>query len=247
VTCGEFREVAAAYALGALDRDELREAEAHLAGAGPHEGCLEALEQARATATALAAALPAIRPPLAVWRAIEARLGREPSRPRRSLLGPGGWAALAAAAAIAVLWVGERSAASRREAELSALRAETAIQRQVTSLLSSAGTRVVPLQPVPGRAGTATALLDLPGRRGVLLSSLPAAPPGRDYQLWVLRGKEPPVPAGLLRVTGGQVVAGELERAALEGAQPDAVAVSIEPSGGSRSPTEVILVGKLAG
>jgi anti-sigma-K factor RskA len=65
------------------------------------------------------------------------------------------------------------------------------------------------------------------------------------YQLWVIRGTTAPVPAGFLSAAG-QTTAGEVARDVLAGPPPDALAVSLEPPGGSPSPTQVVLVGKLS-
>ncbi len=77
MTCAELKEQCAAWALGALEADEQAAAQAHLAGAGPHEGCHEALAQARRTIDALGAALPPEAPAAGTWAAIERAIGAE--------------------------------------------------------------------------------------------------------------------------------------------------------------------------
>jgi anti-sigma-K factor RskA len=59
--------------------------------------------------------------------------------------------------------------------------------------------------------------------------TLPAAPPGRSYELWVLRPGHAPQPAGLIAVGG---------HPAIDGVRPgDQVAVTLEPARGSAAPT----------
>src|SRR6185436_2884555 len=67
-----------AWALGALSPTETREMEEHLAAVSNHEGCREALDQARLTAAQLSLSLPAERPGEHVWPNVESRTG--PSR-----------------------------------------------------------------------------------------------------------------------------------------------------------------------
>jgi anti-sigma-K factor RskA len=262
MTCEEARELAAAHALSALEPGEARALERHLADPGPHQGCLEAVARAQETALSLAAAL-AVReaqPEPGLWRAIEARTGEAPGRPWATRRSWPAWAA-AVAAVVGLSLAGraglelrrERAAAGlaaaerdRAQAELAALRAEGALQAEALALLDRPGARVVALEPQPGQAGRAVAIVDLAGGRALVASrSLPARA-GKDYQLWVIRGAGPPRPAGFLR-PAGQASAGEIDPALLRGAPPDALAVSLEPAGGSPAPTQVVLVGKVSG
>ena len=73
MTCDEFKEMAPAYALIALDDEERSACEDHLAK-GSHRGCREAIAAAEMVAARLGAALIPQRPSPEVWRAIAARL-----------------------------------------------------------------------------------------------------------------------------------------------------------------------------
>ena len=264
MTCEEFLALAPGLALGALDPEERVACEAHLREA-LHRGCPEALDRARATTAALAGALAPVRPPGAVWDAIAGRAGIGHGRGR--MAAPLGWAAAAAAGIAIALWQGARSdarrerelaAAARAEAlaqgqaraalqgELEALRGAAEERRQLAALLDAPGSRVVALGPVAGRAGRATAVVNLAARRAWVVSAALAPQAGKVWQLWVLRGSAPPVPAGFLRFGPGGLATGEIEPALLAAA-PDALAVSLEPAGGSAAPTDVYLAGRLAG
>ena len=264
MTCEEAISLAGAHALGALEDDERAALEAHLATPGPH-ACRAAVDRARAAAAELARAIPEVKPGPEVWAAIEARAG---AARRRVWVGPAGWLAVAAAAA-AFLYVqlgrrelrreGEaldraraeaRASSAERDrvrAELQALAGTGVLARDALALLARPGTRLVPLLPGPGQEGRAVAILDAAGRRALVASSSLPPWPGKTYQLWVIRGAAPPRPAGFLTPSAGGGAAGEVDPALLEGSPPDALAVSLEPAGGSPAPTQVVLVGRIAG
>lgn len=266
MTCEEFRELAGAYALRALDAEEHAACEAHLAEP-QHRGCEEALRRAYSTVGALASGLPPVAPGEGVWRAIEARMesSSSPAEPRRRRSAWAGWAGAAAAALFLVLWIrgareaeqaravvrsaelqaqAEAKARSAAESELRSLRAASEAQRQVAVLLDTPGSRVVSLEATPGRTGRATAVVNLAARRAVIVSASLPPEGGKAYQLWVIAGNAPPAPAGFLTAADG-VLLGQIDPALLAAA-PDALAVSLEPPGGSAAPTDVRLVGKLS-
>ncbi|MFL5305227.1 MAG: hypothetical protein ACJ8F1_08440 [Polyangia bacterium] len=80
MTCDEFKGLAPAYALIALDEDERRACSHHLASGAPHRGCVEAVEQASLVAARLGTALAPSLPPPRVWQNIAAEVrARRPS------------------------------------------------------------------------------------------------------------------------------------------------------------------------
>lgn len=78
MTCDEFKELAPAYALIALDEDERRACAHHLATVAPHRGCVEAVEQASLVAARLGAALSPSLPAPHVWQNIAAQVRTQP-------------------------------------------------------------------------------------------------------------------------------------------------------------------------
>ena len=107
MSCDEFKELAPAYVLVALDEQERSACAHHLATAFPHRGCREAVAAAEMVAAQLGAALIPQRPSPQVWRAIAARVhedrGSSPlpeEARRRSLYHLCGW--LVAAALVGV-------------------------------------------------------------------------------------------------------------------------------------------------
>jgi anti-sigma-K factor RskA len=269
MTCGDFKDRAMQYALGVLDADERAACEAHLRQA-EHDGCLEALRDARAAVALIPAALDPVPPAPETWTSIERRIAAaSPAqaaapaaapRPRR-WFAPLGWA-LAAAAIVAVifLWrdrarlarVIDDEAARRAQcvAELGEQRDATQLQREALALLQRPGTRLVTLEaagaPAPNGAPAATGNLiwhaDDP--RVYVVGRGLAAPPGKDLQLWAVRGTQE-IPSGLLRGdASGAVASGEI--AAIRDGAIDAFGVTLEPAGGvAGEHGPIVLFGKI--
>jgi anti-sigma-K factor RskA len=74
MTCEEFKELAGAYALGALDRAERLSCARHLGSGRPHAGCAAAVADAERITAQLALAVRPRRPSADTWRSIEARI-----------------------------------------------------------------------------------------------------------------------------------------------------------------------------
>ena len=85
------------------------------------------------------------------------------------------------------------------------------------------------------------------GETAVILSGLEPPGPGKIYELWAIRGEAPPEPAGVFAMgpeLGATTPAKRVERPE----EVTAFAVSIEPAGGSKTPTgPIVLVGRVAG
>jgi anti-sigma-K factor RskA len=119
-------------------------------------------------------------------------------------------------------------------------------QAQMLRVLSGPRTLTASLAPKEGFAGSGRVLVDADtGEAHVVLAGLPVPEPGKTYELWAIRGDRPPEPAGLITVGATPATAARVARIT---APHDvaAFAVSIEPAGGSPSPTgPIVLVGKL--
>jgi anti-sigma-K factor RskA len=74
ITCEELKDMAAAYALGALDEADRIACTQHLARSGPHHGCASAVEDARRVIARLAASVPPLRPSPVLWHSIASRI-----------------------------------------------------------------------------------------------------------------------------------------------------------------------------
>jgi anti-sigma-K factor RskA len=271
VNCVDFKQDIAAYVLGALEPDEMAAMDRHLVETTTHEGCRDALAQAEASAAELALLAKPIAPSERVWHEIERRVARpNPVRPPARWREAMAWS-LTAAAAAALLVVNDQrvregaraikseqllasasSAAAERDLclqQLESLRGESraSLVRDAMVLLEKPATRVVALTPAAGGAYRASAVVNVAERRAIILASALPAIAGKDFELWVIRGKDAPVPAGFMRAGADGAALGEIDPAVLAGPAPDAFAVSVEPLGGRPAPTEVIMSGALHG
>jgi anti-sigma-K factor RskA len=266
VNAEEIRELAAVYALGALDGEDRARFEALLA-AGDGEATT-ALRDFEATLVDLAAESPEA-PPAGAKAAVLRRIAAPPAEPARATVTPlptrpprrSAWPAVwagAMAAGIAAIAVGfwvsatyeKRLEALAREATtlrqgLARQQAELDRQRALIALIRDPATQVVALAGLePAREARARMIWNAPTGGLLVATGLPPAPPGKAYQLWAIAGKAAPVPAGVFSVDadGG----GNLRVPPLPGvAKVDVFAVTLEPAGGVPAPTgAMFLAGK---
>jgi anti-sigma-K factor RskA len=216
-----LHDLTAAYALNALEPEDARRYEAHLARC---KRCHDELAELAETASALAYATEASAPPPELRARIleQARAERpnvEPLRPRwlRPVVAA---AAVAACAAIGLgLWAVSLSGKlDRRETEL-------ANQQRVAQILAAPGSHKISFS-----RGTLVVAPD--GRGALVLNKL--ADPGSDhvYEAWVADGGTPQ-PAGLF--AGGTTVTVPLDKPVGDGAT---VMVTQEQAGGTETPSQ---------
>jgi anti-sigma-K factor RskA len=227
---------AAAYALGALDGDDLDAFERHLAS-----GCAACETYVREASEALAKLSDhpsELSPPPRVKEALMRRAAVEGHRMRGARRWPRVRLTWAAATAAAMVIAGLGSwyyAAARYEARLGRLAHDAAI----AELLRQPGARVVDLRPTgpaPGAHGRVV-WHDTSGGR-LIVSNLPAAGAGKAYELWTIRSGTPQA-AGTFGVddTGAAVVG-----VAPTGGAVDVFAITLEPAGGVPAPTGPIVL-----
>jgi anti-sigma-K factor RskA len=234
VTHHEIEELLGAYALDAVDRDEARQVEDHLAEC---PRCRAEVAAHREVASLLISS--SSQPvPDAVWDRIAAELGDIPPpvpievafgerrargvRPRGVLVGLAAAAAIALIAAVGAVLVAQGDGGDAGDQELLAL-------------LQEPGTEVVDLQ------ADARALIGADGEGVLVATDLPALGTGQTYQLWGLpEGRDDMVSLGVL--------GSDPERASfhVEGGV-SALAISREPGGGSTEPTtDPVVLGEVA-
>jgi len=144
----------------------------------------------------------------------------------------------------------ERDALARRmdtqEKTLVGLRTALESQAQMLRVLSAPRTVTASLAPQEGFTGSGRVLVDAQtGEAHVVLAGLPSPGPGKTYELWAIRGSNPPEPAGLVDVGTTPATAARVDRIPSP-TDVAAFALSIEPEGGSKSPTgPIVLVGKV--
>jgi anti-sigma-K factor RskA len=224
-----WADATGAYLLGALPEHELPGFETHVAGC---DACREELAALRTASDALPASAPTVEPPPQLKGRIMAEVEREaallqaagapadrppqdarPARARRPWLR---WAAPAAAA-------------------LAVAAAALAVS------LSGGGEHVVPLVVDRAQAGGAHGELHMQdGGAMLVVDGLPEPGAGRVYQVWVKPPGRAPRPTNALFVPSrdGSASTG----VPLKVHEGDAVLVTSEPAGGSRTPTRVPLL-----
>lgn len=232
-------ELIAAYALDALEDDERRRAEELLDRSG------EAREELRSfleVTGALAVAVGGHEPDPALRERILAAARREPgvaggadatraaapaarvlALPRRRRLATPALATAAALAAVVALGLGLYAASL--SSDLDATRSALEHQEAAGRVLADPASRTLALASGDGR------LVVAGSGEAVLVVDLPAAPAGRTYQVWTIKGADAR-PAGLFAGGGPSVV--PVDGAVTDGA---VVAVTVERDGGAEAPT----------
>lgn len=248
----EWLETAEIYAVGALDGEELRLFEAHLADC---RICEARIRESREILTVLPRALEPVAPPDSIKEKLLRRIADEKvvpirTRSKRKWLKWGvGSAALAAAAVLLVVGfnlIRTRGELERLQSQIAALQTELGKQEEMIAFLSNPQVRLVNLAGLPGSPGaTGRVLWDPMSRNGFLLAvGLPEVPPEKDYELWGIAGNEP-VPAGVFKVDRYGRAVLRMPRLPEEKTF-DKFAVTLEPAGGVPQPTgPMLLLGSL--
>lgn len=222
-----FEDLKGAYALGALDESERGEFEGYLAA---HPELQAEVDELGSVADLLALAPQEYEPSPELRRNLLGRIGdisdappQRRARSRGRIFGTGGLAAAAAVLAVVGLFLWNASL----RGEVEDLRGT--LETRETHELQGSG----PAEDVRGE------VVEVGDGRAVLVAeNLPATPEGEVYETWLMHG-DVPEPAGLFEPGGGGDAA-----APIEGSidKADAVAVTVEPSGGSPAPTSDILL-----
>jgi anti-sigma-K factor RskA len=129
------------------------------------------------------------------------------------------------------------------------LREAVEAQAQMLRVLSGPRTLTASLAPKEGFKGSGRVLVDADtGEAHVVLAGLPPPGAGRIYELWAIRGDQPPEPAGLVSLEAGPATAKRVDRIPTP-TEVAAFAISIEPEGGSTKESgprgPIVLVGKV--
>jgi anti-sigma-K factor RskA len=236
MTCEELRDEYGAYALGIAEDPERAEIAEHLAR--NCSDCVPGVRKAMAMVTAMSGMDTPVEPPKDLRGRVIGMVerGRAQQRARRSFVGfvlP--WAACAALA-IALLAV---------VLPLRRPNPDTAKLAQALAILNDPDTKQATFgdtaRPSRGRVFVS-------GEKGVLFigASLPSIAPGKTFELWVIPAKGNPVPAGTFsREADASAV--YVRPGPVQG-DAAAMAVTVEPDGGSPQPTTTpFLVMKLSG
>jgi anti-sigma-K factor RskA len=257
----EIAELAAGYALGALDADDRARFDALLASGDPDAAA--ALRDCEGAVVGLAAETieapsPAVKAALMARIAAQDRslqaVERTLSSVKPSTAGRSAWtfalsgAMAAGIAAIAVGWI-VSTAYDRRVTQLAqetaTLKQELDRQQSLVALLQDPATQVVALAGLAAAPGARARMLWHATAGGLLVTQgLPPAPDGKAYELWAIAGKSAPVPAGVFTVDAKGL--GSLRVAPIRVEESvDTFAVTLEPAAGVPAPTGAMyLAGK---
>jgi len=263
----QYDEAFDLYALGALDAQERGEMESHVKQC---RDCAEKLAAARQRIAVVALSVPEVRPPEQIKKRLMERVHTESqpaaagarrrhddvAAPAKSGAGvfdffrrPSlAWSFAACAAALAVVFALRsshlRQQLNQQQQQIASLQNSAAHDRLVSGLLTGNDTQRVLLTEAQSASHPEGRVYYHPSR-GLLFyaNNLPAVPPGRAYELWVIPTQGAPIPAGTFQPNArgeGSVILPALP----SGVTAKAFAVTLEPAGGVPSPTgPKVLVG----
>jgi anti-sigma-K factor RskA len=244
----QFAEDLALYALGSLRTNEQAEVERHLEEC---TACRTELQRLRGDMALLALSVAGPLPPQRARVRLLAGVSREPrlklGARKRSWWAPLPWVAVAALALIAT-WLWQQNSGLREE--IASLRSESGEQlsqlqraREVVDTLTATGAMRVTLvaaKTPPQPQGKAFYVRD----RGTLVfmaNNLPALPAQKAYELWLIPVQGAPLAAGVFKpdARGGATV---INPPLPAGTEARAFAITVEPEGGSPTPTMPIVM-----
>lgn len=248
----QFADDLALYALGALQGEEQRALERHLEECS---ACRQELEKLQGDVALLAFSTSGPEPPARSRNRLMTAIAKEPrkaqlrQRARGSWWNALGWAAALAAILMGVLLRQQNSELRRRVAEL-----ETSSSKQDQQLLKAkqlltaltspdaAHFTLVAGKTPPQPQGKAIYVRGS-GTLVFLASNLPAIPPRKAYELWLIPTSGAPIPAGLFK-PDARGAAAVIRPPLPAGVEAKAFAITIEPEAGSPMPTsQPIMVG----
>jgi anti-sigma-K factor RskA len=253
----DLRDLAAAYALGALDPEERKAFEAWLATS---EDARREVAEYREIGALMALAEPAPEPGPSLKDRIGRRIAGERVVPIARPEAAGRWATwLAAAAVLAAVLLGVSRAGlvralAERQTAITALRdsltnqqAQLAARDEVLNALLAPGVSLTRLVSPAAQAPTVLFYYDARQHRAVMhASNLSPAASGRAYQLWFIPKHGKPIPSVVFNSGGdGHALVAQIRLP--EGVDLAAAAITNEPAAGSEQPTTTpIVVGPLA-
>lgn len=247
----QYAEDLALYALDALQGDERKTLDQHLATCS---ACRLELEQLRGDTALVALSAAGPRPPQRARQRLLDAVAREPRRPAvaASAAGGGWWAWLGWAATVAVLvfaaslWK-ENSALKSTLASASSVAAENGRQleelRKIAAPILEPESQRVTLVAAKAPPQPQCKAFYLRNRNSLvfLANNMPALPPQKAYELWLIPVSGNPIPAGVFKPDshGSATVVNPPLPA---GAEAKAFAITVENEAGSQAPTSPVLM-----
>jgi anti-sigma-K factor RskA len=248
----QFADDLSLYALGALLGEDRVALEKHLEEC---PACGHEVEQLRGDWALVGLSASGPEPPLHCRARLMAAIANEPRRAqvhppkRRTWWSVMEWGAAAAAVVVMVLLFRQNTDLRKRVEGLQAHSLNQQQQlvqaKQLIATLTSADAlhfTLVAGKAPPQPQGKAIYVRST-GTLVFLASNMPALPPQKTYELWLIPTSGAPIPAGVFRPdTHGS--AALIKPPLPTGVQPTTFAITVEPSGGSAAPTSTpIMVG----
>jgi anti-sigma-K factor RskA len=237
--CEELRECYELYAMGVAEEPERSEIRDHLNRGC--EVCMAEMKRARAVATLLGGSVVEAAPSPKLRRRILASVGYE----QRFFGWAPAWAAVAALGVFGAIYFSARERGFAEEATRlrNQMRQQTIELTQLTeafAILSAPDTKEVSFgEEKPKPKGK----VFVHPSYGVLLiaSSLPQAPAGKLYEMWIIPKTGKPARAGMFQ-PAGDGSAMHMQRGPVDPDATGAVAVTLENEAGEDQPTSQPLI-----
>jgi anti-sigma-K factor RskA len=244
----QFTDDLALLALGALQGDERVALEKHLEGCS---SCRRELERLRGDMALLALSASGPAPPRRSRERLLKAIAKEPREQKSALRQPSWnflpWLAAAALLVVAGFFWKQSDRLAQRVAELQDESGQQQAQleraREVVSTLTSTDALRVTLvaaKAPPQPQGKAIYVRD---RSSLifLASNMPALPPQKVYELWLIPTNGSPIPAGVFKpdARGSATV---VEPPLPAGVEAKTFAITVEPEQGSSTPTMPIVM-----
>ena len=244
----QFAEDLALQALGSLEGDERQALERHLQECA---SCRRELQALRGDLALLSLSTAGPKPPARSRERLMAAIAGEPrgaAPSARRLWWMWAPSVLAAVLLLVLVLVGRQNSALRQQ--IVGMQTDAAsrqvelrqAQEIVATLTASDAMRVtlVAAKTPPQPQGKAIYVRD---RSSLIFiaSNMPAVPPQRAYELWLIPGSGAPIPAGVFKpdARGSATVVNPPLPA---GVEAKAFAITVEPEGGSMAPTTAIVM-----
>jgi anti-sigma-K factor RskA len=227
-------DLISAYALGALSDEERAQVEAFLAQSEEARNELRVYQE---MLTGLAATAPARKAPAHLTEDFRQRLNAASTiipMPQRRVTISTRW--IVAAAALLVVMFGALFVYLSTQSDPQ--------QQTIRAILSDNAATKVALAPQPNTNGTVS-FVTVPGKdQGVLTAQLPPLENQKQYQLWFIKDNNPEASVTFDGTTDSKPLLVMLPASIKN---YDAVAITVEPRGGSKAPTtSPIFVGELS-
>jgi len=227
------RENIPAYAIGALDAEDITALEAHLETCA---SCQAELAEYRALSSSLLTATPSKQPPAALRKRLQAQLpgAQKPVRPKLAwsfnrLVTGGVFIVLLV---LNVLSFTQLQQIKNQQVDL----ANQMNNAQVAlGMISYADVKVFSIQEANA---SGTLLLDEEHNQAVLVTrELPALAENQTYQIWLVKPDGGRDSAGIFRPADGQSYTAQTISTSIPFLNYQGIGITIEPSGGSEAPT----------